>query len=319
MSNTFTKFIDSCVGAIARKVQDEFDESKHPRDKGGKFTRGSGSRSWSGGGDYKAGPEGKKVSKISNEKADKLNEYATRLEKAGHDPKDIHAMNVQGDLKGMKKALRQYEGEGASALEETDFEKEAKSELSEYAGMDREEMEQLRSEIIRKQEREPYGSDKVHEYQKQISELTKLINRIKQSSKASVPESDLEGDDGYMGLSKEELAEEEEYENARERARREKDDDRVTGPEDRDYMNEEDDDDSDPVAKMRKHLDDDLFELATRSESEEEFISKAERKIKQELWAVKSAPEELPVQGQKAEYVLKKILSEIKSGTSEYW
>ena len=38
MSNTFMKFIDSCVDAIARKVQDEFDENKHPRDKGGKFT-----------------------------------------------------------------------------------------------------------------------------------------------------------------------------------------------------------------------------------------------------------------------------------------
>ena len=195
MSNTFMKFIDSCVGAIARKVQDEFDESKHPRDKGGRFSSKGG------------------------------------------------------------------EGRGASALEETDFEKEAKKELG------------------------GKGAD----------------------------------DEGYMGLSKEELAEEEEYENARERARREKDDDRVTGPEDRDYMNEEDDDASDPVSKMRKHLDDDLFELATRSESEEEFISKAERKIKQELWAVKSAPEELPVQGQKAEYALKKILSEIKSGTSEYW
>lgn len=213
------KFIDSCVGAIARKVQDEFDESKHPRDKGGKFTRGSGPRSWSGGGDYKAGPEGKKVSKISNEKADKLNEYATRLEEAGHDPKDIHAMNVQGDLKGMKKALRQYEGEGSSpSSEETDFEKEAKQEI---------------------------GSGK--------------------------------------------------------------------------ESGGEDDDASDPVAKMRKHLDDDLFELATRSESEEEFISKAERRIKQDLWAAKSAPEELPVKGQKAEYALKKILSEIKSGTSEYW
>ena len=42
MSNTFTKFIDSCVGAIARKVQDEFDESKHPRDKGGKFSSKGG-------------------------------------------------------------------------------------------------------------------------------------------------------------------------------------------------------------------------------------------------------------------------------------
>lgn len=116
------KFIDSCVGAIARKVQDEFDESKHPRDKGGKFSSKGG------------------------------------------------------------------EGRGASASEETDFEKEAKKEI---------------------------GSGK---------------------------NSGGEDDEGYMGVSKEELAEEEEYENARERARREKDDDRVTGPEDRDYMNEEDDD-----------------------------------------------------------------------------
>ena len=115
IKNSLMKFIDSCVGNIARKIEDEFNESDHPRDKGGKFTsKGSGSGSWSGGGGYKAGPEGKKVSKISNDKADKLNEYAKRLEEAGHDPKDIHAMNVQGDLKGMKKALSQYEGEGSS-------------------------------------------------------------------------------------------------------------------------------------------------------------------------------------------------------------
>ena len=156
MSNTFTKFIDSCVGAIARKVQDEFDESKHPRDKGGRFSSKGG------------------------------------------------------------------EGRGGA---------------SEYEGMDRDEMVQLRSEAMRKQEREQAGSDKFHEYQKQISELTKHINRAKKSEED-------DDDEGYMGLSKEELAEEEEYENARERARREKDDDRVTGPEDRDYMNEEQDDDS---------------------------------------------------------------------------
>lgn len=101
MSNTFTKFIDSCVGAIARKVQDEFDENKHPRDKGGKFSSKGG------------------------------------------------------------------EGRGAGT--------------SEYDGMDRDEMEQLRSEAMRKQEREKAGSDKFHEYQKQISELTKLINRAKKS------------------------------------------------------------------------------------------------------------------------------------------
>ena len=112
MSNTFTKFIDSCVGAIARKVQDEFDESKHPRDKGGKFSSKGG--------------EGR--------------------------------------------------GEGTS----------------EYDGMDRDEMEQLRSEAMRKQEREKAGSDKFHEYQKQISELTKLINRAKKSEGDPLPDTDFE-------------------------------------------------------------------------------------------------------------------------------
>ena len=168
MSNTFTKFIDSCVGAIARKVQDEFDESKHPRDKGGRFSSKGG------------------------------------------------------------------EGRGAGT--------------SEYDGMDRDEMEQLRSEAMRKQEREKAGSDKFHEYQKQISELTKLINRAKNSEE--------DDDEGYMGLSKEELAEEEEYENARERARREKDDDRVTGPEDRDYMNEEDDDEDSTSEESESGVED---------------------------------------------------------------
>lgn len=112
MSNTFTKFIDSCVGAIARKVQDEFDESKHPRDKGGKFSSKGG------------------------------------------------------------------EGRGAGT--------------SEYDGMDRDEMEQLRSEAMRKQEREKAGSDKFHEYQKQISELTKHINRAKKSEGDPLPDTDFE-------------------------------------------------------------------------------------------------------------------------------
>lgn len=42
VKNNVLKFIDSCVGSIARKIQDEFDESKHPRDKGGKFTSKGG-------------------------------------------------------------------------------------------------------------------------------------------------------------------------------------------------------------------------------------------------------------------------------------
>lgn len=55
--NALIKFIDSCVGNIARKIEDEFNESDHPRDKGGKFT------SKGGGGSTKAS----KGSSTSNE------------------------------------------------------------------------------------------------------------------------------------------------------------------------------------------------------------------------------------------------------------
>lgn len=36
------KYIDSVVGNIARKIEDEFNENDHPRDKGGKFTSKGG-------------------------------------------------------------------------------------------------------------------------------------------------------------------------------------------------------------------------------------------------------------------------------------
>lgn len=40
----YCEFIDSCVTAIAEKIKDEFDESKHPRDDAGKWTsKGAGS------------------------------------------------------------------------------------------------------------------------------------------------------------------------------------------------------------------------------------------------------------------------------------
>lgn len=38
----YTKYIDSVVGNIARKIEDEFKEEDHPRDKGGKFTSKGG-------------------------------------------------------------------------------------------------------------------------------------------------------------------------------------------------------------------------------------------------------------------------------------
>lgn len=194
MSNTFTKFIDSCVGAIARKVQDEFDESKHPRDKGGRFSSKGGEGR---GGSTKAS----KGSSNSNEELIQVKRAAT--------------------------AARRFKSSGidlASAMEDLDIPTEGVPEKyleSVFEGSLSEDPKLLRK-----------AEDYIERYES--GELEKEADR-------SGSEED-DDDEGYMGLSKEELAEEEEYENARERARREKDDDRVTGPEDWDYMNEEDDD-----------------------------------------------------------------------------
>ena len=163
MSNTFTKFIDSCVGAIARKVQDEFDENKHPRDKGGKFTS--------------KGNEGR--------------------------------------------------GGGASELEETDFEKEAKEELNGKKGnVVTTSMVFTGDEEDAKQLAKKYGFDYKLKYPKGSPYATIEMTGDKDAlRKYAVNE----------GFGSEEDAREfvpELFEES------EKDDDRVTGPEDRDYMNE---------------------------------------------------------------------------------
>lgn len=61
--NSVMKFIDSCIGNIARKIEDEFNESDHPRDKGGKFT--------SKGGEGKGGAKKELVPETETEKAAK--------------------------------------------------------------------------------------------------------------------------------------------------------------------------------------------------------------------------------------------------------
>lgn len=210
--NNLMKFIDSCVGNIARKIEDEFNESDQPRDKGGKFT--------SKGGEGRGG--------------------ASKKTKA-HEP----------------------------PVEETEFEKSAKEELNGKKGnVITTSMEFTGDEEDAKQLAKKYGFDYKLKYPKgspyATIEMTGDKDALRkyavnegfgseEDAREFVPElfeESEEDDEGYMGVSKEELAEEEEYENARERARREKDDDRVTGPEDRDYMNEEDDDD----AKNRQYM-----------------------------------------------------------------
>ena len=65
----YKKFIDSIVGNIARKIEDEFNENDHPRDKGGKFTTKGGE----GKGGKKEEPKKKKelLPETENEKAAK--------------------------------------------------------------------------------------------------------------------------------------------------------------------------------------------------------------------------------------------------------
>lgn len=125
-------YMDSVIGNIARKIEDEFNENDHPRDKGGKFT--------SKGGEGKGGSRrqehgfygGEKVKQEDPKRGDELNKYAVKLEKAGVDPKEIHRLNREGDLEGMKKLLP-----------ETETEKAAKEELKGSTKSDEETLEGL--------------------------------------------------------------------------------------------------------------------------------------------------------------------------------
>lgn len=70
IKNSLMKFIDSCVGNIARKIEDEFNESDHPRDKGGKFT--------SKGNEGRGGGASKEEKSSSSKPAKKVDAKASR-------------------------------------------------------------------------------------------------------------------------------------------------------------------------------------------------------------------------------------------------
>ena len=99
IKNSLMKFIDSCVGNIARKIEDEFKESDHPRGKDGKFT--------SRGGEGKGG--------------------SSEPDVAGHfySSKQI-GKEVKEDLKE-----KYSKAHGGEVLPETETEKSAKEELNE--------------------------------------------------------------------------------------------------------------------------------------------------------------------------------------------
>lgn len=120
---------------------------------------------------------------------DELNRDIKELER---DIKEIKSFTFRDEAIKMSKnsKLKSYlaqEFRDIKAILKKKSFKDASS--SEYDGMDLSEMKQLRSELMRKQERERAGSDKFHEYQKQISELTRYINRFKDANPPRFEES----------------------------------------------------------------------------------------------------------------------------------
>lgn len=323
IKNSLMKFIDSCVGSIARKIEDEFNESDHPRDKGGKFTskggegRGGASKETKANASPLEETEFEKSAKeeLNGKKGDEAERTSTvDLPWGSDDDEDTMAM---AEKYGLNAKFKSGKGKDTSRhlVLSGDPQKIREMVIAGYGG-DEKFARHMAPQAFRAEESE--GEPESDGASADIS--GSLLNEIKwnypadASKVVSRVQTLLEDPRGYS--TEDILSDIEHYYGKLTNS---------TRSQLKEYLNErgsegtDEESDSDPVTKMRKHLDDDLFELATRSESEEEFISKAERRIKQDLWAAKSAPEELPVKGQKAEYALKKILSEIRSGTSEYW
>lgn len=102
---SYIKFIDSVVGNIARKIEDEFNENDHPRDKGGKFT--------SKGGEGKGGSKKELVPETETEKAAKeeLGEREQKLAAMKKEDEEFNKMSnelveIASDLDTANDALR---------------------------------------------------------------------------------------------------------------------------------------------------------------------------------------------------------------------
>lgn len=389
--NSLMKFIDSCVGNIARKIEDEFRESDHPRDRGGKFTskggegRGGGSstRTSTGRDDilselYTNGQGGvskKEIRSVLNMLTDNEvdPEDTTTIkniwEGAGIDPD-------KKDIKLTQQYLKNYHSKGGGGKEEKyssrkaprgrgddwmseNYEKEQLSTGNEGIDLENELMGEDDTRTGTLKQAEHYKNTLNKPYLERVSpELAKeartkihqaLEDEIRQIAENSADKEEFKinldafledyvQDDmadtderaadnfGYDKETVHAVAEEMKGEIdsiANDFFEEDDDDTSVTGPEDKDYMNEEDDDEnsaSKDVKSVRSALDEELFELATTSESEEEFKSKVKHRFNQYRRLLKDdRTNELPVSGKRAEYALKKIQSEIDSGTSEYW
>lgn len=419
MKTNIMRFIDSCVGNIARKIEDEFDESKHPRDKGGKFT--------SKGGEGRGGGKEEKSTKLpwdgdEKETSKLAKKYGISYKLTEGPGKDPHQhIELTGDPAKIKQFIIN-EGFDGDEKEAKKWVPEAfnKSEASSSKSAKKVNAEASRhihrtlEDDIRQIAEESADKDEFK------YNLEAFLEDFVQDDYANTDERAMDNF-GYDKETVHAVAEEMkgEIDDIADDFFEEDDDTSVTGPDDRDYMNEEDDDDgsdqsnvnreealndlvdlafegfgqngpdvakeffanmgmskkeiakfekenvpdgdwgeweakieelirenpskavenmgewadefegvfdenensaSKDVKSVRSAIDEELFELATTSESEEEFKSKVKRRFDQYRRLLKDdRTNELPVGGKRAEYALKKIQSEIDSGTSEYW
>lgn len=308
IKNSLMKFIDSCVGNIARKIEDEFRESDHPRDKGGKFTS-KGNEGRGGGKQEKSSSR-----KTSNGRGDDWmsESYEKEQLSTGNEGIDLEneLMGEDDTRTGAMKQAEHYKNTlNKPYLERVSPElaKEARTKIHQALEDD---IRQIAENSADKEEfkinldafLEDYVQDDMADTDERAMDNfgydKETVHAVAEEMKGEI---DSIADDFF-----------------------EEDNDSVTGPEDRDYMNEEEEDDENSASKdvksVRSAIDEELFELATTSESEEEFKSKVKRRFDQYRRLLKDdRTNELPVGGKRAEYALKKIQSEIDSGTSEYW
>lgn len=226
VKNSVMRFIDSCVGNIARKIEDEFDESKHPRDKGGKFTSKGGEGR--GGGKEEKLVRTHKAGNITPERADALNEAAVALEEAGVPKQKILKMSNEGDLEGMQKLL-----ESKRSSERKNTPVKASETLKDTMDDD---LRQISENADSKEEFLENAKSYLEDYL-----LGDLADGDYAEENFEMSSEDVEAYvKDYIESGKLDKLADDYYE--------EDDDTSVTGPDDQDYMNEEDEDDEASVS-----------------------------------------------------------------------
>lgn len=138
-------YIDSVIGNIARKIEDEFNEKDHPRDKGGKFTSkgGEGKGGKEEGNSVKSVKHGKYNIKVHKHGDDKYSYYSYENEKDGSIT--YASGNASSEEEALKKAKNKLDEHDKhySTIPETETEKAAKEELKGSTKSDEETLEGL--------------------------------------------------------------------------------------------------------------------------------------------------------------------------------